>query len=272
MKRRACIASSDLPDYEDPDDPSTGNCTNPIVRAVCMTVPETWSVRHPRTTAAMDPLRDPTLHGDGDAHLRLPSVRAVQHPLRRPPDSGCRRRSTFERDSTFAMTDIDLATRRHDDSIAFRTARRSSPQPRSGARRVRPRRAGVLPAPLRDHRGRSLHLLLRGPEQRDARGRAVRDRQRRQLARRVRPGPPADRQRPVRRRTAATSSSGCATPRSASSASASPSTPTWSDPARQRSRGDGHGDGHVHVLQPGAPRPIARQSPFTAESSLVINN
>ena len=37
MKRRACVAASDLTGYVDPDgDPATGNCTNPSF-AYCMT-------------------------------------------------------------------------------------------------------------------------------------------------------------------------------------------------------------------------------------------
>ena len=51
---------------------------------------------------------------------------------------------------------------------------------RPGPGRVRPGRADLLPAPVRDHRGRAVHLLLRDPQQRDPRGRALRDRQRRE--------------------------------------------------------------------------------------------
>ncbi len=70
MKRRACVASSSLPDYEDPDDPSTGACTNPDVsnRLYCMTVPET-GICGPPDDSCVDPLRPEPVHCDRHAHL-----------------------------------------------------------------------------------------------------------------------------------------------------------------------------------------------------------
>ena len=115
MRKRACVAASNLPDYADPetpDDPDAGNCTNPIV-VYCMTAP-------PDTTCEpVDPLV-----GNGDD---------CENPLREPPCTvtvtltydfglfapmnieffgvrlGLPSTITITRDSTYAMTDIDLA-------------------------------------------------------------------------------------------------------------------------------------------------------------------
>jgi hypothetical protein len=115
LRKRACVAASNLPDYADPEtpnDPSAGNCTNPIV-VFCMTAP-------PDTTCdAVDPL-----FGNGDS---------CEDPLREPPCKvtvtatydfklfapvgidffgrrlGLPSSVTIVRDSTFAITDIDVA-------------------------------------------------------------------------------------------------------------------------------------------------------------------
>ena len=107
MNRRACIASSNLPDYEDPDDPSIGNCTNPIVD-FCMTVPETGVCADPEDTC-VDPLRpEPctvTVTVTYDFHLFAPfNINLMGRQIGLP--------ATIEvvRDSTYAMTDIDLST------------------------------------------------------------------------------------------------------------------------------------------------------------------
>ena len=108
MQRRVCVATSDLADYTDPDaDPATG-CTNPTM-AYCLT-PVDGGICGPvdPVNACEDPLRaDPctvtvTVTYDFHivapmqldffgVHLGLPSV------------------LTLQRDSTFAMTDIDVA-------------------------------------------------------------------------------------------------------------------------------------------------------------------
>jgi len=113
MKRRACIASSALPDYEDPDDPSVGNCTNPDVSNpdwYCMTPPET-GICGPVDPIYVceDPLRaEPctvTVTLTYDFRLFAPfSINIGGRQIGLP--------ATIEvaRDSTYAMTDIDLAT------------------------------------------------------------------------------------------------------------------------------------------------------------------
>lgn len=109
MERRACVAASDLPDYADPDDdPQTGGCTNPSfsycvstsVGAPCVTVDP--------AAGCDDPLRSPpcvvTVTLRHDFHLLAPlnfEFMGVQYGL---PST-----LSFERDSSFAMTDIDLA-------------------------------------------------------------------------------------------------------------------------------------------------------------------
>jgi hypothetical protein len=109
MRRRACVAASDLPDYVDPDnDLTTGNCTNPSF-AFCM-ISSTGGACHAFDPAdgCEDPLRTPpcavTVTLTHDFHLLAPlnfEFMGVEYGI---PST-----LTFSRDSTFAMTDIDLA-------------------------------------------------------------------------------------------------------------------------------------------------------------------
>ncbi len=108
MIKRACTAASDLPDYEDPDgDPSTG-CVNPSF-AFCLTtslgggcgpldaaascenpiraVPCTVTVTLTHTFKLVSPFNIDVF----GSQIGFPST------------------ITFERDSTFAMTDIDIS-------------------------------------------------------------------------------------------------------------------------------------------------------------------
>lgn len=109
MQRRACVAASDLADYADPDDDPATGCTNPSF-SYCVTPGASG------TCAAVDP------------------VNACENPLRAIPcrvkvtmthdfrliapvsidffgvQLGLPTTITFQRDSTFAITDIDLAT------------------------------------------------------------------------------------------------------------------------------------------------------------------
>ena len=102
MERRACVAASDLPDYVG-DDPSgtVVTCTNPSF-SYCITssVGGTCDPFDP-AAGCDDPLRAPpcwvTVKLAYDFHLLTP----LQIGL--PPTL------SFVRDSTFAMTDIDLA-------------------------------------------------------------------------------------------------------------------------------------------------------------------
>jgi TadE-like protein len=109
MQRRACVAASDLPDYVDPDnDPATGNCANPSF-TYCITS----SVGGPcgaydSSATCEDPLRAPpcavTVTLAHDFTLLAPlnfEFMGVEY--------GFPSTLSFERDSTFAMTDIDLS-------------------------------------------------------------------------------------------------------------------------------------------------------------------
>ncbi len=109
MRRRACVAASDLPDYEDPDgDPATG-CTNPSF-AYCLTMSIGGTCTYPVDPTAVtcdNPLRAPpctvTVTLTHNFHLLAPlnmNFFGVQLGL---PTT-----LTFDRDSTFAMTDIDV--------------------------------------------------------------------------------------------------------------------------------------------------------------------
>ncbi len=112
MQRRACVAASDLTGYADPDnDPATG-CTNPAFEyCVTSTVggPCVVGAPDPVTTTCDDPLRaipcrvTVTLTFD----FRLISPMGIDFFGVR---LGFPQSITFSRDSTFAMTDIDLAT------------------------------------------------------------------------------------------------------------------------------------------------------------------
>ena len=225
MERRACVAASDLPDYEDPDnDPATGGCTNPTF-AYCMTMSSDgtgrarWSdgpARAATIPASMAPASSPSR-----STLRLPPVGPAQLRVLRASSSDSPRRCSFERDST-------LRDDRHRPRAGSRTMtrRRSStawPRGRSGHGRVRPGRPAVLPAAVRDRRGGSLHLLLREPESCDPRGRPLRDRQWGQHAR-VPVRPAGARHVGLRRHLATTSSHVSVSPPSACPPPASRST------------------------------------------------
>lgn len=109
MERRACVSASDLPDYADPDDdPQTGGCTNPTFD-YCI-VASTGGPCSPFDPAAgcEDPLRAPpcvvTVTLAYDFRLLAPlnfEFMGVEY--------GFPSTLSFERDSSFAMTDIDLA-------------------------------------------------------------------------------------------------------------------------------------------------------------------
>ena len=109
MERRACVAAADLPDYADPDnDPQTGGCTNPSF-AYCMTatVGGACGPVDP-TNGCEDPLRATpctvTVTLTHDFHLLAP-IGIDFHGMH----LGLPTTLTFQRDSTFAMTDIGVA-------------------------------------------------------------------------------------------------------------------------------------------------------------------
>lgn len=107
MERRACVAASDLPDYADPDDdPQTGGCTNPSFTYCVVSSPGgTCGSVDP---TCEDPVRAPpcvvTVTLTHDFHLIAPvnfTFMGVEY--------GFPSTLSFVRDSTFAVTDIDLA-------------------------------------------------------------------------------------------------------------------------------------------------------------------
>jgi hypothetical protein len=110
MERRACVAASNLPDYADPDgNPTNGGCTNPTF-TYCVTATPGGSCGAVDAGAACD---DPTratpcrvtVTLSYDFHLIAPyNVEVLGVRFGVPPTL------SFSRDSTFAMTDIDLAT------------------------------------------------------------------------------------------------------------------------------------------------------------------
>jgi hypothetical protein len=108
MELRACVAASNLTDYADPDDDPTTGCSNPsFAYCVTATVGGPCGPVDPGQ-GCEDPLRatpcSVTVTLTHDFHLLAPigiDFYGVRLGL---PDS-----ITFQRDSTFAMTDIDLA-------------------------------------------------------------------------------------------------------------------------------------------------------------------
>lgn len=108
MQRRACVAASNLPDYVDPDnDPATGNCTNPSFD-YCLTT-STGGTCNPfdSTAGCEDPLRTPPC----DVTVTLTYDFKLLAPLNfefMGVTYGIPSTLTFSRDSTFAMTDIDV--------------------------------------------------------------------------------------------------------------------------------------------------------------------
>jgi Flp pilus assembly protein TadG len=109
MQKRACVAASNLPDYVDPDaDPSTGNCTNPAF-AYCMTTTTGGTCgAYDAAAGCDDPLRatpcDVTVTLTYDFRLLAPLNFEFMGITYGIPST-----LTFDRDSTFAMTDIDLS-------------------------------------------------------------------------------------------------------------------------------------------------------------------
>jgi hypothetical protein len=108
MQRRACVAASDLPDYADPDDdPGTG-CTNPSF-AYCLT-PTVGGTCGPVDPA--DGCDDPTRTVPCRVTVTLTYQFRLFAPLNVEVNGvriGLPSTITFDRDSTFAMTDIDVA-------------------------------------------------------------------------------------------------------------------------------------------------------------------
>jgi hypothetical protein len=109
MKRRACIAAGDLPDYADLDDDPTNGCENPAFE-YCLA---------PTAGGACGPLdadvhcEDPTRTAPCAVTVTLTHEFHLFTPLNVEflgVQIGFPSTMTFKRDSTFAMTDIDLST------------------------------------------------------------------------------------------------------------------------------------------------------------------
>jgi hypothetical protein len=109
MERRACVSASDLPDYADPDnDPQTGGCTNPSFSYCIVASTGGSCLAYDPANGCEDPLRAPpcviTVTLGYDFSLLAPlnfEFMGVRYGL---PST-----LSFERDASFAMTDIDLA-------------------------------------------------------------------------------------------------------------------------------------------------------------------
>jgi len=109
MERRACVAASNLPDYRDPDgDPQTGGCTNPsfaycvtpTVGGTCGPIQDSDGCDNPDRAVPCDV----TVTLTYDFHLIAPvNVRVFDTEIGLPSTL------SFERDSTYAITDIEVA-------------------------------------------------------------------------------------------------------------------------------------------------------------------
>jgi Flp pilus assembly protein TadG len=108
MQRRACVAASDLPDYADSDTDPANGCTNPAF-AYCMT-PTTGGTCGP--VDPVDGCEIPTRPQPCTVTVTLTHVFRLFAPLNIQvggSEFGFPSTITIVRDSTFAMTDIDLA-------------------------------------------------------------------------------------------------------------------------------------------------------------------
>ena len=110
MKRRACVASSNLSDYSDPDGNPANGCTNPSFDyCLTPTVGATCGPVDP-LAACEDPIRSEpctvTVTLTHQFHLFAPLNMEILGGV----TIGFPSTITFQRDSTFAMTDIDLYT------------------------------------------------------------------------------------------------------------------------------------------------------------------
>lgn len=107
MQRRACIAASNLPDYADPDDDPATGCSNPAFECEIVT---TGTPCDPWVADTCElPTREPPcrikVSLSYDFHLFLPVNFQIMGASIGLPNT-----ITIQRDSIFAMTDIDLST------------------------------------------------------------------------------------------------------------------------------------------------------------------
>ena len=109
MERRSCVAAADLPDYADPDgNPQNGGCTNPSFSYCVRTSVGAPCAALDPAASCDDPLRNPpcivTVTLSYDFHLLAPLNFQFMGTSYGFPST-----LSFSRDSSFAMTDIDLA-------------------------------------------------------------------------------------------------------------------------------------------------------------------
>jgi len=118
MEKRACVAASNLPDYQDADDdPGTG-CDNPSFDW-CIDAPDDADPCGPLDPADNcdnpkrgDPIADPTHDGPCTVTVTMTYDFRLLVPLHFDflgVEFGLPSTITLQRDSTFAMTDIDIA-------------------------------------------------------------------------------------------------------------------------------------------------------------------
>jgi Flp pilus assembly protein TadG len=102
MEKRACVAASNLPDYAG-DDPGGAvvTCTNPSFSYCLITTPGGACGPYDPTATCDDPLRAPQ-------PCQVQVTLSYDFHLITPLSVGFPSTINFQRDSTFAMTDIDL--------------------------------------------------------------------------------------------------------------------------------------------------------------------
>ena len=106
MQRRACVAASDLADYEDPDDDPATGCTNPSF-SYCMTASSGGPCEAP-APGCDDPLRATPCTVTVTVQHRFDLIAPMGIDFF-GVRLGLPGSLTFVRDSTYAMTDISLS-------------------------------------------------------------------------------------------------------------------------------------------------------------------
>jgi Flp pilus assembly protein TadG len=108
MEKRACVAASNLPDYAG-DDPGGAvvSCTNPSFSYCVITTPGGACAPYDPSAACDDPLRTPPGETK-QVPCQVQVTLSYDFHLITPLSVGFPSTINFHRDSTFAITDIDL--------------------------------------------------------------------------------------------------------------------------------------------------------------------